>query len=276
MDPATLLCERCGYVIEGLDERGACPECGKPIAESVPERRTGVPIEPDADGKVNWWRAAWAVLWRPGETFERVRIDAGASSAFRVNAQRFAAVLTAVCGSLAWFIIGFGRGWSDSPTAIGLLLAFGAAFVALVIACGSLLLKFVRFAEQRGLRLIARGHGWRLDESRSTTIVNFATIGWAIGLIVPLSVLVFASLNRVEAAAWNRHERAIVDYLLWTPERLGAPGWTAALASLIVPLFLFELLCYIGIRRCKFANQPRIRSAEPGAGGSTSVPPASE
>jgi hypothetical protein len=37
---ATLLCERCGYVLEGLDERGACPECGQPIAESLPSRRT--------------------------------------------------------------------------------------------------------------------------------------------------------------------------------------------------------------------------------------------
>ena len=30
-------------MIEGLDTQGHCPECGKPIAESLPERRIGTP-----------------------------------------------------------------------------------------------------------------------------------------------------------------------------------------------------------------------------------------
>ena len=33
-DEYTLLCEKCGYVIEGLDTNGNCPECGTKLIES--------------------------------------------------------------------------------------------------------------------------------------------------------------------------------------------------------------------------------------------------
>jgi hypothetical protein len=40
---AALLCEECGYEIGGLAREGACPECGGPIENSLPERRHGSP-----------------------------------------------------------------------------------------------------------------------------------------------------------------------------------------------------------------------------------------
>ena len=33
-------CERCGYTITGLPRSTACPECGRPVAESLPENRS--------------------------------------------------------------------------------------------------------------------------------------------------------------------------------------------------------------------------------------------
>ena len=35
-DEYTLLCERCGYIIEGLPTDNPCPECNRPIALSLP------------------------------------------------------------------------------------------------------------------------------------------------------------------------------------------------------------------------------------------------
>ena len=43
MDDTTLLCERCGYSLEGLPHTHTCPECGVPIRESLPAQRTGSP-----------------------------------------------------------------------------------------------------------------------------------------------------------------------------------------------------------------------------------------
>ena len=40
-----LLCEGCGYTLNGLPHSGRCPECGKPVAESVGTRRTAPPWE---------------------------------------------------------------------------------------------------------------------------------------------------------------------------------------------------------------------------------------
>lgn len=35
-----ILCEGCGYTLNGLPEDGRCPECGKPLAESIDAART--------------------------------------------------------------------------------------------------------------------------------------------------------------------------------------------------------------------------------------------
>ena len=35
-----ILCEGCGYTLNGLPEDGRCPECGKPVAESIDAART--------------------------------------------------------------------------------------------------------------------------------------------------------------------------------------------------------------------------------------------
>lgn len=268
MDPATLLCERCGYVIEGLDERGACPECGKPIAESVPERRTGVPIEPDGDGKVNWWRAAWAVLWRPGETFERVRVDAFAT--YRIDTRnRLVLFLQMVLWVLlAVLLIGRVR---ESPLAQAASFSFSLT-VLLVAAIGPFSILVLRRFERLGLILIGRGHGWRVDPRLARVVTNYASIGWLVALALPIGLTGGALGRTYLETSYSPHWGTwgyVPDWLT------GWFHWVLA-GSMFVPLFLFELLCYIGIRRCKFANQPRIRSAEPGAGGSTSVPPASE
>lgn len=42
-DPFTLLCEVCGYPLAGIADMPACPECGTPIDESLPDRREGSP-----------------------------------------------------------------------------------------------------------------------------------------------------------------------------------------------------------------------------------------
>ena len=39
-EPGEILCSGCGYVLTGLDPQGRCPECGKPIIDSIGTERT--------------------------------------------------------------------------------------------------------------------------------------------------------------------------------------------------------------------------------------------
>ncbi|MEM6550956.1 MAG: hypothetical protein AAF750_02280 [Planctomycetota bacterium] len=54
-----LTCGDCGYRLDGLDRSGACPECGLPIAWSVPQQPIDV-----RDAKAVWrWRSAAVLGW---------------------------------------------------------------------------------------------------------------------------------------------------------------------------------------------------------------------
>jgi hypothetical protein len=64
-----LLCEACGYILNGLPDHSKCPECGEAIARSVlPDVRKPSPIE------VEWSDATfrsttWAILFRKRSFF---------------------------------------------------------------------------------------------------------------------------------------------------------------------------------------------------------------
>src|SRR6187401_883590 len=78
-DPSTLLCERCGYIIQGLAPPIACSECGLPIADSLPSARTGTPWQ-NCPGLIAWLRTNIALLRRTVAMFRIVRIEAGSGA----------------------------------------------------------------------------------------------------------------------------------------------------------------------------------------------------
>src|SRR3982750_2622659 len=48
--PTSILCEGCGYTLDGLPSTSNCPECGKPIAESIGENRRRPPAWEQTSG----------------------------------------------------------------------------------------------------------------------------------------------------------------------------------------------------------------------------------
>src|SRR5687767_207587 len=38
-EESALLCEKCGYIVSGIERESVCPECGHPIAQSLPTSR---------------------------------------------------------------------------------------------------------------------------------------------------------------------------------------------------------------------------------------------
>jgi len=63
-----LLCEGCGYTLNGLPETGRCPECGKPIVESVGSDRVLPPWE-DVPNRWSLWKTTVQVIFRPTQFY---------------------------------------------------------------------------------------------------------------------------------------------------------------------------------------------------------------
>lgn len=80
-----LLCEGCGYVLNGLPGNGRCPECGKPTAESSAARRTLPAWEesrPPAARVGAFFSTSAAVLFRPTQFYRTLAIRQDTRQAF--------------------------------------------------------------------------------------------------------------------------------------------------------------------------------------------------
>ena len=64
-DEKAMLCEGCGYTLDGLPDHSVCPECGKPIGESSPNLRDTSAWEK----REQWLRTTYAVLFQPTQFF---------------------------------------------------------------------------------------------------------------------------------------------------------------------------------------------------------------
>ncbi|MBC7782902.1 MAG: hypothetical protein H7144_03605 [Burkholderiales bacterium] len=75
-DPAPestdILCEECGYLLNGLPDTGNCPECGSPVARSTTQSPRRLPAWEDdtiASGVARFQRTAIPVLLHPRRFF---------------------------------------------------------------------------------------------------------------------------------------------------------------------------------------------------------------
>jgi hypothetical protein len=61
-----LLCEHCGYTLNGLPSGGRCPECGTPMADSIGTTRVAPAWETANSGRfVAWISTSLAVIFHP-------------------------------------------------------------------------------------------------------------------------------------------------------------------------------------------------------------------
>lgn len=232
-DEYTLLCERCGYIIEDLDHSLPCPECGKPISESLPERRAGTPWQqnPSFKSLIQTW---WMTIRHPLRTLDIVRF----------NKSEYGELTAYTC--IATHLIPIG-------TTLVLLLIDGSfnLYASIVLCIFSfmptwLTLMALTATEALGLRYFGNRRGFRISNIISSNVVAHGSVGWLLmGFGSTIGVLVMLLPDIVDS--------------IFIPDRIdfNAIGWRLILFSCLAGFLFFETFAYLGLRRCKYANRPQ-------------------
>lgn len=235
--PDQLLCEACGYALEGLPAEGVCPECARPVALSRPERRVGSPWQ-RKPSLMNWLRTGWVVLRHPRSCWDEVRIEPGGSDGLLTANLLVAAALPAippVVDSLR------------SPAGRGEVAAF--IIVMFLVPLGVLIT--LTLVEGSGLRFFGALRRWRVTRRVAVTVCAHASFGWVVGgTLEAVLITLMLLLGGVEDAI-KAHYRflplgALMDERYWA--LLGA-------FCFLLGMVWFSLLAGAGFHRLRFANQ---------------------
>lgn len=249
-DEYTLLCERCGYVVDGLPTAGACPECGTPIAESVPERRPGSAWQ-RRPGMGALWRTWPAVLAAPNRTLDTLIVAHPHDRRLSRFSGAWAAAIP--CGAIALALGVEGLRTRE----IGML-----AYIGLAVAAAPAIWLVVRAligVETKGLRVIGRTRGFRVTPAIAATITAHGAVGWVIaGTGVAIGVLGPFTAHLINSTAGT------VDGFVG---RLGALSVVLGLLLTVFGFLFFETFAWLGIRRLRYANRVRPHAMPQAPGG---------
>lgn len=227
--PRDLLCETCGYGLFGLSADtpdAVCPECGTPIAESIPTHRIG-PAWQNRLTLAAWLRTAGSLLRRPGKTYHAMRLDGSATPA-RLFLLSIALIVGLGWGMFSFLVVGQGG-----------LMAWLAGMIAAKVVL------IMTYIETVGVTFFSRRRGWRVPFGLAERVTCYASVGWVVaaGVLAPL-------VGLYEAGVFQQWVVGVIGR--WEPEYrwlLGAVGFGAA-------VLFFETLVWTGVRKVRFGNRP--------------------
>ncbi len=186
------------------------------------------------------------MLLRPQAAFEKMRADPQGDRRLQRRAILLASVLHAVPGAVSyvlWRVIEHPFSAASWP-----IFVLGAVLLA-VIASGGLVLalSLMTWMEQWGSGLLARRRRWRIDPPVARAICAHASAGWVAGGL----------LACVLAAAWTPLALLLPWPRAWGPSASGLALLAGQGVAFVAGLMWFEVLAYLGVLRCRFANVPR-------------------
>ncbi len=236
-----MLCESCGYDISRTAEDAVCPECGTTIASSLPERR-------DLSVRCrDWGEIARQVLLAPRSAMRAAAIGDVRILKFGLFAQ-IAATLLVTIAALAPPL-----GYAVAGDRLQLIFLPSLSFVLFGV------IWLLTLIESVGIRFFGRQRGWRITREVSKTVCSLASVGWLVGACVCAVGCIFLHLGFMQ-------ELNLIDSR-HTP-KFGIIGALIVITGAIIGLLYFELLVYLGVRQCRFANPPGVRRYS-AAGGSS-------
>ncbi len=252
MDQLTLLCEECGYALAGLPRTGNCPECGRPIAASLPAARIGSPWQ-NRPGVRTAIITNLTALGHPGVLMEKIRIDPRRGRGLLL-------LNLAVAGALLvdpWVgvLVGDPLRRAGGRPLVEWLAVYGATW-AMEVACGIVVLLALTYVEALGVRFFAARRGWRVTRDAAWQVCSHASVGWIVAGFLPFGAL--AALAAAERwLHWAPHGELNLAPVLARPIAWQEIAYVGLLlGGFVLGLLVFEGLVYVGVRRCRFANAP--------------------
>jgi len=248
MDDFALLCEDCGYELDGLRPGANCPECTRPVERSRPEQRAGSAWQ-QSPGLFGWVRTFWSLLRRPREVFGIVQIDSRRRTHVLLAINLFLAAALIVGPWTGVFVGDPARGQRSTL----LFVASGAVQVLL----GAGVLFALTTIEYAGIRYISGRRRWRLTRAAAWQICAHASYGWILcGVLAGLVLALLFTTQRLFGIApqgtldLSPISRVQLDWV----QIIGLGG---PLIGYFAGMLVFETLTYFGVRACKYAATAR-------------------
>ena len=238
----SLLCERCGYVLDDLDPSGICPECAMPIELSQPRLRPGSPWQahPSPGSMIRTW---WLLFRHPKLCWDEFRVQRRSGVSLLSLGLIVGASLPAIT---ILGILTYGAFQSNDLSVFGgalvLVLIFTVVYVIVAMIYAGLAVSRMKFW--------ARHRGYRIDSRIAWTIIGHASLGL---VVIPvlfcaaiLDMLVMVLLIEIEDELGM--ELTLVQILL------SIIGYILTLACIPIGLIVFEVLSSLGMRRMRYRN----------------------
>lgn len=263
--PLPLLCESCGYSIGTLPAHAPCPECGRPATQSLPEYRTGSPwqVRPTL---WSWVRTNWRVLRHPDDLYERVMIVPGKGRGLLLLNVVVAAFF--LVDPWTGVLVGDPARAARNTDRLSETITY-AWVLGIQVGAAALILLVLTWVEGLGLRFFGARRGWRVTRDVASQVCAHASVGWIFAALFPLVALALSTALVRNFPEWGgRFMNQRIDLSAFTPwAKRVSVGELVTLLGLVGGflggLMVFEMLVYVGVRRCRYANAP---SEDPRAG----------
>lgn len=241
-----LLCERCGYDIGSLDAGARCPECGTPRDDSLPGiRRPGSPWQRRAT-PLSWLLTSWGTVVSPQRLFRSLRVSRAGWWLAILNTVVAAVILGLPPDKIRHFRVLLGllpeRRWKEivESTASHTFQTLAAALVLLALVG----------VEYLGIRFISRRRGLRFSRAAAWQVCAHASIGWL------LAGIVRGIVESRHRDLFNALPMPAFDWLDRNAPFATTLFSSGTLLGFLSGMIAFELLVYIGMRQCRWANAP--------------------